>query len=216
MLVEDHAAFRQSLAALLSQEPDLEVVAQAGSLAQARGMLDTRLDVAVLDLSLPDGDGRDLIGELRRRNAGISVLVLTVMLGPGHLDEVLKAGADAVLHKVASPPTIVEEVRRLGGSVATPSTTTAGAGFRELLTTAELRRKPLLRGSVNWVPSRCRPRGHFSLTLHSGYRGTAKWSRAPLRRSPPVQEGLCIVRIISASSSENASASFRLMCLSAT
>jgi DNA-binding NarL/FixJ family response regulator len=115
MLVEDHAAFRQALAALLSQEPDLEVVAQAGSLAQARQMLHTPLDVAVLDLALPDGDGRELIGELRRRNAGISILALTVMLGAGHLDEVLKAGADAVLHKVASPATIVEEVRRLAG-----------------------------------------------------------------------------------------------------
>jgi DNA-binding NarL/FixJ family response regulator len=77
-------------------------------------MLDTPLDVAVLDLALPDGDGRELIGELRQRNAGISVLVLSVMLGPSHLEEVLKAGADAVLHKVASPQTIVEEVRRLG------------------------------------------------------------------------------------------------------
>ena len=115
MLVEDHIAFRQSLASLLSREPDLEVVAQAGSLAEAREVLDNRLDVAVLDLALPDGDGRDLIGELRQRNAGISVLVLTVMLGPSHLDEVLKAGADAVLHKVASPTTIVEEVRRLAG-----------------------------------------------------------------------------------------------------
>ena len=113
MLVEDHAAFRQSLAALLSQEPDLEVVAQAGSLAQARQMLDTPLDVAVLDLGLPDGDERELIGELRRANAGISVLVLSVTIRPGHLEEVMKAGADAVLHKVASPSTIVEEVRRL-------------------------------------------------------------------------------------------------------
>jgi DNA-binding NarL/FixJ family response regulator len=115
MLVEDHAAFRQSLATLLSQEPDLEVIAQAGSLSQARQILDTPLDVAVLDLALPDGDGRDLIGELRQSNASISILVLSVMLGPSHLDEVLKAGADAVLHKVASPPTIVEEVRRLAG-----------------------------------------------------------------------------------------------------
>ena len=115
MLVEDHLAFRQALAFMLMREPDLEVVAQAGSLAQAREMLDRRLDVAVLDLALPDGDGRDLIGELRQANAGISILVLTVMLGPGHLDEVVKAGADAVLHKVASPTTIVEEVRRLAG-----------------------------------------------------------------------------------------------------
>jgi DNA-binding NarL/FixJ family response regulator len=115
MLVEDHIAFRQSLAALLSQEPDLEVVAQAGSLAEARELLDSRLDVAVLDLSLPDGDGRELIGELQRANAGISVLVLSVTIRPGRLEEVLKAGADAVLHKVASPQTIVEEVRRLAG-----------------------------------------------------------------------------------------------------
>src|SRR5215208_1399652 len=103
MLVEDHVAFRQSLASLLGREPDLEVVAQVGSLAQARQMLHTPLDVAVLDLALPDGDGRDLIDELRRRNAGISILILTVMLGPSHLEEVMKSGADAVLYKVASP-----------------------------------------------------------------------------------------------------------------
>ena len=115
MLVEDHLTFRQSLAFLLSREPDLEVVAQAGSLAEARELLDARLDVAVLDLVLPDGDGRDLIGELRRANEGISVLVLSVTIRPGHLEEILEAGADAVLHKVASPQTIVEEVRRLGG-----------------------------------------------------------------------------------------------------
>ena len=119
MLVEDHAAFRQALAFLLSRKSDLKVVAQAGSLAEAReaieGPIGGYLDVAVLDLGLPDGAGRELIGELRHSNAGISILVLTMTLGPGHLEEVLKAGADAVLHKVASPQTIVEEVRRLAG-----------------------------------------------------------------------------------------------------
>jgi DNA-binding NarL/FixJ family response regulator len=115
MLVEDHISFRQALAFLLGHEPDLEVVAQAGSLAQARQMLDWRLDVAVLDPGLPDGDGRDLIGQLRRRNPGISVVVLSAAIEPGHLDDVRRAGADAVLHKVASPTTIVEEVRRLAG-----------------------------------------------------------------------------------------------------
>src|SRR5215216_4880950 len=116
MLVEDHIAFRQALAFLLSHEPDLEVVAQAGSLAQAReALVDRRLDVAMVDLGLPDGDGRELIGELRRTNPGISVVVLSATIAPGHLDDVVKAGAAAVLHKVASPPTIVEEVRRLAG-----------------------------------------------------------------------------------------------------
>ncbi len=117
MLVEDHAAFRQALALLLSHESDLEVVAQAGSLAQAReALLDAgRLDVALLDLALPDGDGTDLIGELRRRHPGISIVVLSAAMGPGDLDEAVKGGADAVLDKIESIPTIAYEVRRLGG-----------------------------------------------------------------------------------------------------
>ena len=117
MLVEDHAAFRQALAFLLTNEPDLEVVAQAGSLAEAREALDEEgLDVAVLDLALPDGDGSDLIGELRRRNPGVSVVVLSAAMGPGDLDEAVAAGADALLDKIESLPTIAYEVRRLGGS----------------------------------------------------------------------------------------------------
>ena len=121
MLVEDHAAFRQALTFLLSDDPELEVVAQAGSVAEAREALEVgglrgRLDVAVLDLALPDGDGSDLIGELRRRNPGVSVVVLSAAMGPGDLDEAVAAGADALLDKIESLPTIAYEVRRLGGS----------------------------------------------------------------------------------------------------
>jgi two-component system response regulator DesR len=116
MLVEDHTAFRQALALLLSSEPDLEVVAQAGSLAEARqALLEGRLDVALLDLALPDGDGSDLIGELRRRNPGVSIVVLSAAMGPGDLDETIEARADAVLDKIESISTIAYEVRRLGG-----------------------------------------------------------------------------------------------------
>ena len=116
MLVEDHLSFRQALAFFLSHEPDLEVVAQAGSLAEAReALVEGRLDVAVVDLGLPDGDGRELIGQLRRTNPGVSVVVLSAAIEPGHLDDVRRAGADAVLHKVASPSIIAEEVRRLAG-----------------------------------------------------------------------------------------------------
>jgi DNA-binding NarL/FixJ family response regulator len=116
MLVEDHTAFRQALALLLSSEPDLEVVAQAESLAEARqALLEGRLDVAVLDLALPDGHGSDLIGELRRRNPGVSIVVLSAAMGPGDLDEAIEARADAVLDKIESISTIAYEVRRLGG-----------------------------------------------------------------------------------------------------
>ena len=115
LLVEDHAAFRGALAFLLGREPDLEVVAQAGSLAEAREALDGRLDVAVVDLALPDGDGSELIGELHRANPGVSALVLSATIGSERFDEVRKAGADAVLTKVESTLLIAEEVRRLAG-----------------------------------------------------------------------------------------------------
>lgn len=115
LLVEDHAAFREALAFLLECETDMEVVAKAASLAEARDALEGRFDVAVVDLGLPDGDGSELIGELRRASPGVSVLVLSATIGPGRLDDVRKAGADAVLSKVESPPIIAEEVRRLAG-----------------------------------------------------------------------------------------------------
>ena len=107
MLVEDHAAFRQALAFLLSREPDLEVVAEAGSLAEANEQIEAlpqeRLDVAVLDLGLPDGDGRELFGRLRRSSPAISVVVLSATIEAGHTEKVLRAGADAVLEKVEAP-----------------------------------------------------------------------------------------------------------------
>ena len=113
LLVDDHALFRSTLALLLGHEPDLEVVAQAGSLTEAREALDGRLDVAVVDLALPDGDGSELFGELRQSNPSISVLVLSATIMAEHVDEVRRAGADAILTKVEAPLTIVEEVRRL-------------------------------------------------------------------------------------------------------
>jgi DNA-binding NarL/FixJ family response regulator len=127
MLVEDHAAFRQALAFLLGQGPGIEVVAQAGSLAEAREALlaEGGLDVAVLDLVLPDGDGSELIGELRRANPGVSVVVLSAAMGPGDLGVAAEAGADSVLDKVESLPTIAEEVRRQGR--AHPPPTAPGA-----------------------------------------------------------------------------------------
>jgi DNA-binding NarL/FixJ family response regulator len=121
MLIEDHAAFRQALAFVLESEQGLEVVAQVGSLAAARealeggGALQGHLDVALIDLVLPDGDGTDLIDELRRSSPGITVMVLSADLWPWRIDELLRAGVNAVLDKVQSPRQIAREVRREGG-----------------------------------------------------------------------------------------------------
>jgi two-component system nitrate/nitrite response regulator NarL len=120
MLVEDHTTFRQALTMLLSADPELEVVAQAGSLGEAKepldgGALDGALDVAVLDLALPDGDGREIIGELRRSSPGIRIMVLSATVWAGHAEVVRRSGADVVLDKVRSYSTIAEEVRCMVG-----------------------------------------------------------------------------------------------------
>ena len=116
MLLEDDTAFREALAFVLAKEHELEVIAQAGSLAEARQALDGRLDVALLDLALPDGDGTELIAELRRSNPSIKVMVLSATIWPRRVEELLlRAEVDAVLDKWQAPAQIAREVRREGG-----------------------------------------------------------------------------------------------------
>ena len=119
MLVEDDTAFRQALAFVLAKEHELEVVAQAGSLAGARealeGGLEGRLDLVLIDLLLPDGEGTELIAELRRSDPAVKAVVLSADLWPWRVEELLRAGVDAVLDKVQSPRQIAREVRREGG-----------------------------------------------------------------------------------------------------
>jgi len=115
MLVEDQADFRHLMATLLGRQPDLEVVAQAKSLAEARGHARTaRFDVVVLDLGLPDGTGTDLIPELRGASPGTAVLVLSASLNPGSLAKASEAGADEIMDKFAALDEVVDTIRRLG------------------------------------------------------------------------------------------------------
>jgi DNA-binding NarL/FixJ family response regulator len=115
LLVEDHRSFRQSLARLLDKEPDIEVVAQAGSLAEGRALAAVDgVNAAVVGLLLPDGDGIELVGELRGSDPGISVLVLTVIQNREVHDRAIDMGADEVLTKEAILSEIIGAVRHLG------------------------------------------------------------------------------------------------------
>jgi DNA-binding NarL/FixJ family response regulator len=126
MLVEDHVSFRQALAFMLGQDQDFEVVAQAGTLAEARRGLDgrddtDRIEAAVIDLALPDGNGAELVGDLGGHNPSMTVLVLSATLSRANLTKAVQAGADGVLDKLAGVGEIVGELRRLSAGAALPS-----------------------------------------------------------------------------------------------
>ena len=115
MHVEDHAGFRVLVKNLLNSQSDMEVVAQAASLDEARTRVEiSAIDVAVLDLSLPDGNGLDLIPELRRANPDVGVLVLSANLDPAGPERTPGSGADEILDKLAPVEEVVASVRKLG------------------------------------------------------------------------------------------------------
>src|SRR5215208_1448448 len=78
LIVEDDALYRRVIVLLLERQPDIEVVGEAGSLSEARTMLEGA-DVAILDRVLPDGIGLELIEGLREASPGVKVLVMSVM-----------------------------------------------------------------------------------------------------------------------------------------
>lgn len=117
MVVEDHADFRDLMEALLGNQPDIKLIAQAGSLSEARDQAARfELDVAVLDLGLPDGSGADLISDLRQANPDVRVMVLSASLDPEGMEKARRAGADEILDKLTPLDEVLATVRRLGNA----------------------------------------------------------------------------------------------------
>jgi DNA-binding NarL/FixJ family response regulator len=113
--VEDHADFRDLMEILLNGQSDIEVVAQAGSLVEARAHVARfEFDVAVLDLGLPDGSGAEVIADLRRASPKVRVLILSASLDPSGIEEARSAGADEIIDKLTPLDDVLATVRRLG------------------------------------------------------------------------------------------------------
>jgi DNA-binding NarL/FixJ family response regulator len=125
LLVDDHAAFRVPLALILEREPDLLVGAQAGSLAETRAVLTAiagQVDVALVDLQLPDGNGVELVRHLRAVNPEGQTIVLTADTDKRHHAQAAEAGAAGIITKSAQPFEIVDAIRRVhAGELALPA-----------------------------------------------------------------------------------------------
>jgi DNA-binding NarL/FixJ family response regulator len=112
LIVDDHSIFRLGLRALLSQEHDLEVVADAGSAAEAlQRATESAVDVVITDLALPGGSGLDLLAELHKRFRGVRTLVLTGLRGDDYVRSCLAAGATGYALKSSSHAELLEAIR---------------------------------------------------------------------------------------------------------
>ena len=113
LLVDDNTAYAGVFAYALDLQPDFEVVGVAGTLAEAREILEG-VDVAILDRALPDGDGLELISELREASPEAKVLVMSAFESLANPQEAHEAGADRVLGKIAPHDQVFATIRELG------------------------------------------------------------------------------------------------------
>lgn len=112
VLIDDHAILREGLIALSEMESDLQVVGQAGTIAEGIVVATaTRPDLIVTDLSLPGSTGLQGIVELRQRVPGARVLVLTMHDSEEYIRAALSAGAQGYVLKDATRSQLIHAIR---------------------------------------------------------------------------------------------------------
>lgn len=113
MLVDDHALFRSALAAFIARQPDMEIVAEAGSGADAVAVGEEHMpDLILMDINMPGGDGLEATREIKRRMPYVKICMLTASDDDDLLFEAIRAGAQGYLIKHMEPEAFIAEVRR--------------------------------------------------------------------------------------------------------
>ncbi len=112
LLVDDHAVVRSALRMLLDNEPDVEIVGEAGT---AREALDSvpRLqpDIVLMDIGLPDKSGIDAAREIKRLRPETGIVALTIHEDEEYFFKMLEAGASGYVPKRAAPEELLTAIR---------------------------------------------------------------------------------------------------------
>jgi DNA-binding NarL/FixJ family response regulator len=112
VLADDHPVFAAGLNTVLDAEEDMEVRAVAATGRQAlQAVIDDSLDIAILDLSMPDGDGLWVAAQVRKAGLRTRVMILTMSDEDENVLAALRAGAHGYAVKGAGPNEIVAAVR---------------------------------------------------------------------------------------------------------
>lgn len=112
--VDDHPLLREGIAAIINNQPDMLVMAQASDGREAVRLFGQhRPDVTLMDLRLPDMSGIDALVAIRSEFPDARVIILTTFEGDVEIQRALKAGARGYMLKSAPPNELVETVRQV-------------------------------------------------------------------------------------------------------
>jgi two-component system response regulator NreC len=149
LVADDHAIVRAGLRALIGAESDMDLVGEASSGTEAVELTrEVKPDVLVLDVSMPDFDGIEVIKRIKPKFPKIFILILTIHEDEGLLKAALKAGASGYILKQAAEKELISAIRVIlrGDIYVDP------AMLRKLLIEERLKPKPETKGVAPLTP----------------------------------------------------------------
>lgn len=132
-LLDDHEIVRRGVTDLLNSEPDIDVISEAGTAAEAiRVVASTQPDVAVLDVRLEEGNGIEVCREIRSSHPAIACLILTSFVDDQALIDAAMAGAAGYVLKQIRGNDLVESIRKVAGGAQLLDPATVRMGMQRI------------------------------------------------------------------------------------
>lgn len=114
LAADDHPIVRHGLRRIIEETPDMSVVDEAGSGREVLSKIQkSAYDLLLLDISMPDGNGLDIIGDIKRMKPEMPVIILTIHPERDFAIRMLKAGASGYLTKERAPEELIQAIRRV-------------------------------------------------------------------------------------------------------
>lgn len=119
IIADDHKMFRDGISAIIKQEPDIELVGEAGNALEIFEMLDKNLpDILLLDISLGESDGIEITKILRERYPGLKVIIISMHSESSYVINALEAGAYGYLLKDAGKIEMLNAIRAVAAGAS--------------------------------------------------------------------------------------------------